>query len=193
LPGLGKELLKREILPFFAQPVKDMLLCLGEDKCLQLEEIRLRCGQPLLLKVGDRDYTLDSRGRLSTDIFSGYVIGEEDIYRTIAAISDNSLYAFEEEIRRGFITVAGGHRVGLAGQVVLQGGVVKTLLAEKKTPEQIIESIYIRTVTRKPTPEETKQLMAQVTAVGEDAAQKQQVLNDIFWAVLNSKEFIFNH
>ncbi len=76
---------------------------------------------------------------------------------------------------------------------VEQGGVVKTLLAEKKTPEQIIESIYIRTVTRKPTPEETKQLMAQVTAVGEDAAQKQQVLNDIFWAVLNSKEFIFNH
>ena len=127
LSGSGKELMKREILPYFAQPVKDLLLALGEDKCLQLEEIRLRCGQPLLLKVGDGDFTLDPRGRLSTDILSGYVVGEEDIYRAIASISDNSLYAFEEEIRRGFITVAGGHRVGLAGQVVLQGELVKTM------------------------------------------------------------------
>jgi stage III sporulation protein AA len=107
LPGYGKALLKREILPYFAGQVKDLLMGLGEDKCLQLEEIRLRCGQPLLLKVGDKDYTLDSRGRLSTDILSGYVVGEEDIYRTVASISDNSLYAFEEEIRRGFITVSG--------------------------------------------------------------------------------------
>ena len=127
LPGSGKELLKREILPYFAQPVKDLLMSLGEDSCLQLEEIRLRCGQPLLLKVGDKDFTLDPRGRLSTDISGGYVVDEEDIYRTIASISDNSLYAFEEEIRRGFITVAGGHRVGLAGQVVLQGDMIKTM------------------------------------------------------------------
>lgn len=74
-----------------------------------------------------------------------------------------------------------------------QGGVVKKLIGEGKTPEQIIEDIYIRTVTRKPTPEEMKQLVGQVNAVGNDAAQKQQVLSDVFWAVLNSKEFIFNH
>lgn len=127
MPRSGRELLKKEILPYFAQPVKDLLLALGEDKCLQLEEIRLRCGQPLLLKVGDKDFTLGSRGQLSDDLLSGYRIGEEDIYRTIASISDNSLYAFEEDIRRGFITVAGGHRVGLAGQVVLQGELVKTM------------------------------------------------------------------
>ncbi len=47
--------------------------------------------------------------------------------RSILAISDNSLYAFEEEIRRGFITIPGGHRVGLAGQVVLERGEVKTM------------------------------------------------------------------
>ena len=74
-----------------------------------------------------------------------------------------------------------------------QGGLVKRLLAEKKTPEQIIEHIYVTALTRKPTAEEMKQLMAQVKAVGPDANQQTMVLNDVFWAVLNSKEFMFNH
>ncbi len=74
-----------------------------------------------------------------------------------------------------------------------QGGVVKRLLAEGKKPEQIIEELYVRSLSRKPTPEETKQLMSQVASVGEDAAQRELVLNDVFWAVLNSKEFMFNH
>lgn len=76
---------------------------------------------------------------------------------------------------------------------VEQGGLVKRMIAENKTPEQVIEEIYIRSFTRKPTAEETKQLMAQVTAVGEDKTQRELVLNDVFWAVLNSKEFMFNH
>ncbi|MGS0764026.1 stage III sporulation protein AA [Syntrophomonas curvata] len=123
----GKDLLRREILPYFAPAIKDLLLNMEEERCRQLEEIRLRCDQPLLLKAGERDFTLDRRGRLSEDIATGFRVSEEDIHRTVSSISDNSLYAFEEEIRRGFITVAGGHRVGLAGQVVLQGETVKTM------------------------------------------------------------------
>ncbi|NNE90068.1 MAG: DUF1553 domain-containing protein, partial [Verrucomicrobiales bacterium] len=74
-----------------------------------------------------------------------------------------------------------------------QGKLVANRLAEKKTPEQIIEEIYIRCLTRKPTAEEMKQMMEQVKAVGDDVAQQTLVLNDVFWAVLNSKEFMFNH
>lgn len=73
------------------------------------------------------------------------------------------------------------------------GGMVKNLLKEGKKPEQIIDEIYIRCFSRKPTAEEMKQLMGQYKSVGDDAKQQEMVLNDVFWAVLNSKEFMFNH
>ncbi len=74
-----------------------------------------------------------------------------------------------------------------------QGNLVKSLVADGKKPQEVIESIYIRCLSRKPTPEEVKQLTAQVAQAGEDATKQQEVLNDVFWAVLNSKEFMFNH
>jgi hypothetical protein len=72
---------------------------------------------------------------------------------------------------------------------IAQGGLVKSLLDAGKTPEQAIESIYIRCLTRKPTAEETAKLMEVV----QQSANPQQGLEDVFWAVMNSREFIFNH
>lgn len=72
---------------------------------------------------------------------------------------------------------------------VAQGGVVKKLLEAGKSPAQGIESLYIRCLTRKPTPEETAKLLAVVAS----AENPQVGLEDVFWAVLNSREFMFNH
>ncbi len=70
-----------------------------------------------------------------------------------------------------------------------EGKVVKNLLDAGKTPEEIIRSLYVRTVTRFPTDEEMAKLLEAVNA--ED--NKQAILEDIFWALMNSKEFMFNH
>ena len=56
----------------------------------------------------------------------------------------------------------------------------------------VIRHLYLKTVKREPTGEEIGKLLA-ATAEGKDDKDKKQILNDIFWALLNSKEFIFNH
>ena len=72
---------------------------------------------------------------------------------------------------------------------VSSGGLVRRLLAEKKTPNEIIEKIYFRCLTRKPTAEEMESLVGIVAKAETPLAG----LDDIFWAVLNSREFVFNH
>jgi hypothetical protein len=72
---------------------------------------------------------------------------------------------------------------------VRSGGLIKQALAEKQSPEQIIETIYVRSLGRKPTAKE----MDELTRLLADESDKAKGLEDIFWAVLNSREFVFNH
>lgn len=122
-----KEMVSKQIIPYLSPSLKTIIMQLDECVFTSLEEIRLRSGQPLVMKIGDSDYAIDPKGKPVKEFKNAYVITEEDIYRTIASISDNSLYAFEEEIKRGFITVQGGHRAGLAGQVVMGGDQIRTI------------------------------------------------------------------
>lgn len=121
------DLIRQDILPFLPANVKILFGNLDERYYAGLEEIRLRSGKPLSLRVGEEDFTLDWRGHPGLDLGRGYQVTAEDIQRTVASISDNSLYAFEEDIGRGFITIPGGHRVGLAGQTVLTGNQTRTM------------------------------------------------------------------
>jgi hypothetical protein len=77
------------------------------------------------------------------------------------------------------------------GPKIQQGGLVAKMLQEKKTPPQIVEAVYVRCLSRAPTPAELKKLTDAVAAV--PANEKQKALEDVFWAVMNSREFMFNH
>ncbi len=70
-----------------------------------------------------------------------------------------------------------------------QGGVIKGLLDKKTPPAAVIEAIYLRCLSRKPTADET----AKLVAIANKAGNPQAGLEDVFWAVLNSREFLFNH
>ena len=70
-----------------------------------------------------------------------------------------------------------------------RGGVVRNLIKGGKTPSEIVDDLYVRCLARKPTAPEKAKLMVFFT----EGRPEEEVLNDLFWAVLNSKEFIFNH
>ena len=67
--------------------------------------------------------------------------------------------------------------------------VIADMLTAKKKPEEIIENLYIRSMTRKPAASEMNKMMA--LTVGHDTERK--TYEDIFWALLNTTEFAFNH
>ncbi len=94
----------------------------------RLQEIRLRAGRPILVVEGGREWMLDVRGKHTSEGERARCLSDEELEAILQHICHYSLYAFEDEIRQGFITAAGGHRIGLAGQVVLNGdGSVRTL------------------------------------------------------------------
>jgi hypothetical protein len=87
----------------------------------------------------------------------------------------------------------------LNGQTVQQklanSKVISDLIAANKTPAEIAEDLYIRCFGRKPTSDEMNAINAQLPK--DDDKNKVEdtkaVLNDLFWALLNSEEFMFNH
>jgi hypothetical protein len=79
-------------------------------------------------------------------------------------------------------------------QRIRQGKVVESLLSQGKPPAAIIQHLYLSTLSRAPTDMEMEKLLATVPEIDPKNSQAaREALEDIFWALLNSKEFIFNH
>ncbi|MBP2031467.1 stage III sporulation protein AA [Clostridium algifaecis] len=80
-----------------------------------LQEIRIRANKPLIFEIGEKE------------VLSKYKVSMEDINTIVKRISNYSIYAFEDEIRRGYITIKGGHRIGICGRCVIEKNQVKTI------------------------------------------------------------------
>ena len=78
---------------------------------------------------------------------------------------------------------------------IMEGKVIPQLIAEKKMNHEIIEHLYLSALSRKPTAMEMSNLLELFEGIEEKDKEVKRVelLEDIFWAVLNSKEFIFTH
>lgn len=112
--------IKQQILPVLAKQLSDVLRKQILD-FTQLQEIRLREGKPITIVYQGREQFLTGENN------NLIVMRERDIQETLDYISNYSLYAYENELRQGFITLEGGHRVGVAGQTVLEGNQVKNM------------------------------------------------------------------
>ena len=74
-------------------------------------------------------------------------------------------------------------------QKIRQGGLIKARLDEKKTSDEIIEELYLRCFSRRPVEKE----LASLKSIQAAAPNQKEFLDDLFWSLLNSREFLFNH
>ncbi len=89
---------------------------LGENININLlEEIRFRVNRPIILKIGDEEKKID------------YIVSQEEILEILSHICDNSIYTYQSQICNGYITMQGGHRVGITGNAVMKDGKVSNI------------------------------------------------------------------
>lgn len=93
----------------------------------KLQEIRLRVNSPLIVVYDNKEYFLQEGGIISNSRKDAYFITQKEMRETMEYISNYSLYAFEDELRQGFITIQGGHRVGVAGKIILEEEHIKNM------------------------------------------------------------------
>lgn len=109
-----------QITRILSDPLRKILVDeqLDFDK---LQEIRLRAGQSFRIQYDGREMVLPRRCE------EKHIVVKEELTETLEYVSDYSLYAYEHEIKQGFITVEGGHRVGMTGKVVMEEGKIKNM------------------------------------------------------------------
>ncbi len=97
-------------------PLRDGLLALGEDRLEEAEEFRLRRGFPMtaLLPEGERET-------------NGPPVGEDELRQVVENATQCSAHTALDRVRQGFVTLRGGHRIGLCGSVTKKEGRIVTL------------------------------------------------------------------
>lgn len=107
------------LLTYFPEEIYQILMNYfkddTEEKIKTLEEIRLRAEKPLILKFNKKE------------IIFKINISQEMILQTLQKVCDNSIYTFQSQIREGFITVKGGHRIGITGNCVIEDNKVSNI------------------------------------------------------------------
>ena len=104
------------IFSFLPKKITEQLQHMPPSKLNKIEEIRIRIGRPIEISAGGSYELLP------------LIVAEEDASQLLNRITQFSMYTMEEELKRGYITIEGGHRVGIAGKVILDGGNVKAIV-----------------------------------------------------------------
>ncbi|MFD1736419.1 stage III sporulation protein AA [Bacillus salitolerans] len=105
-----------EILEMLSPNIRSIIESFPPHLQERMEEIRIRLNRPLEVMIGSKYQFPRS-----------YIVTAEDTIFLLNRLSQHSIYTLEEELKRGYITVQGGHRVGLAGKVITEKGEVKAI------------------------------------------------------------------
>jgi stage III sporulation protein AA len=99
-----------EILKKLPRSISDDLKSLPASVISEVEEVRLRCGRNIRLKSHFFEKAI------------AHIITSEELRSTLNSLIKYSFYAYEQDLANGFVTIEGGHRVGVCGKVVIKDG-----------------------------------------------------------------------
>lgn len=100
-----------EIIRYFPINISSLLYkAISQNEKLkeQIQEIRIRVGRPIILKLQNLDILIE------------YIVNQTEILQILEKICENSIYAYKNQICNGYITIKGGHRIGITGSAVVE-------------------------------------------------------------------------
>jgi len=113
------------ILPYLPGKIRRKLEKTEFLQTLAVEEVRLRANAPLTLGILGESCFVTETGGITNHEKDAYRVSKDEVQAAYLAICENSVYAHMEEIRQGFLTLKGGHRVGICGKAVVEDGKIK--------------------------------------------------------------------
>ncbi|MDO4744413.1 MAG: stage III sporulation protein AA [Clostridia bacterium] len=114
-----------EILNYMPEHLRRMLSKTFEITGDVLQEVRIRNRLPLIISTQNGSFAVLPDGKISPAVGGAYIVEPSDIQRIFRAVCENSVYAFSEDIRQGFVTIRGGHRIGITGRAVMESGKIE--------------------------------------------------------------------
>ena len=122
----GEKRMKSDLLQLFSADKRSFWACILEKTGLQ--EIRLRTDKPAAVILDGKEFFVGRDGMLTKLWQEAHRPARTEIEGMLNHICHYSPYAYEDELCQGYLTVDGGHRVGIAGQVVLgSDGTIRTI------------------------------------------------------------------
>lgn len=104
-----------EILKYFPRRISNSLEDLFKQTNYVVEEIRLRTERPIIVKHSKGEEILKT------------TVSINEILETLQHICDNSIYTYQSQICNGFVTIKGGHRIGISGSVIQTDGRISNI------------------------------------------------------------------
>ncbi len=108
---------ERGILNFMPKGIRRYMWGISLDGA---SGIQMRLGKPLTISYGDGCFFVTCKGNLSKSPQNTVRITREHITEALEIATGSSVYSVSDEIKNGFITVSGGHRIGISGRTVIK-------------------------------------------------------------------------
>ena len=118
--------LRKQIETLFCGRIRNALE-MADLNYEDLQEIRMRAYQPMILRTAGGELFLHRLGAFGNAMAEVIVPDQREVQGVLETACGHSGYAFEEELRKGYVTVEGGHRIGVVGQAVMRGKQLQTL------------------------------------------------------------------